>query len=118
MTDSCTVTRPSTAAAPVDPVTGVPSFTAAAPIYSGVCRLKTNRIANPDPNQLAGDFPLTNDATFSAPSGAAQFRNLDIVVITASQLEPWNVGKRFRITSPQVGSQKSADRWQAEVITG
>jgi hypothetical protein len=118
MTDSCVITRAGDVGVDRDPVTGAFIPATDSPVYSGACRLKTVRTANPIAGQLAGDFPVTSNATISIPIGAALLQNRDVAVITASEFEPWNVGKRFRVTTPNLGSQRTADRWQVEVITG
>lgn len=117
-TDTCTIVRPGAPSDERDPVTGEMLPTSDTPLYTGSCRLKTVRTVNPVGSQVGGDFPVSINATFSIPVGAAALQNLDVVTVTGSDYEPWNVGKRFRLTTPHVGSQRSADRWQFEVITG
>jgi hypothetical protein len=106
MVDACTIERPGE---PVtDPDTGnvTDSMTT---VYTGKCKVasKDSSVATPD---VAGASFVVVSRQVHIPVGAADVRNNDVITITASLLNPFGVGKRYRVEGFTPDSFETAAR--------
>lgn len=106
MVDACTIARPGE---PVtDPETGevTDSLTE---IYSGRCKVqsKDSSVANPD---SAGASFTVVSRQVHIPAGVADVRDGDVVTVTASLLNPFGVGKQYRVEGFTPDSFETAAR--------
>jgi hypothetical protein len=93
MLDTCTIQRPG---APVtDPNTGVvtPGMTT---IYTGKCKVQSKDSATSTPEAGGAVFVVVS-RQIHIPAGAADVRNDDVVTVTASVLNPFGVGRKYRV---------------------
>jgi hypothetical protein len=120
MVDSCTISRPGTSTGLVDPVTGLQPVIGGGLVYSGPCFILEKRVQNPSARGVAGDAPFSEVATLDIPhiTTGATVEVKDVVVLTAAPDHPGDVGRRFRITYVNPGTQLKAQQCQMEVITG
>lgn len=114
MQDACTVHRPG--AVVTDPVTGVvaPSLTL---VYTGQC--KVQQTISQASNPTAGGHSFTvQDSRVDFPVSAGPFAVNDVVTMTASELDPQLVGRKFRVTELFHKSYATAQRTRVKEITG
>ena len=106
MVDMCTVSR---LGEPVtDPETGVVTDSTT-PVYSGKCKVqsKDSSVATPD---VAGASFVVVSRQVHIPAGAADVRNGDVITVTASLLNPFGVGKQYRVEGFTPDSYETAAR--------
>ena len=106
MVDACTITRPGE---PVtDPDTGAVTDSMT-PVYSGICKVqsKDSSVASAD---VAGASFVVVSRQVHIPAGVADVRNGDVVTVTASLLNPFGVGKRYRVEGFTPDSYETAAR--------
>jgi hypothetical protein len=106
MVDSCTITRPG------EPVTDPDSGNvtdSTTPVYSGMCKVqsKDSSVATPD---VAGASFVVVSRQVHIPAGVADVRNGDVVTVTASLLNPFGVGKQYRVEGFTPDSFETAAR--------
>ena len=116
-TDTCQAFHPGAVSGDLDPTTWARVATDVL-FYSGPLRLKANRIQNPTPADVGGDFVIAQSVTASVPAGSPAFGTDDILIVTGSQLDGNRVGTRFRVTSAELSSQVTAQRFQVEAAVG
>ena len=112
MVDACTIERPGE---PVtDPETGnvTPSMT---PVYSGKCKVasKDSSVATPD---VAGASFVVVSRQVHVPAGVADIRDGDVVTVTASLLNPFGVGKQYRVEGFEPDSFDTAARLPVKIL--
>jgi hypothetical protein len=93
MVDTCTIERPG---APVtNPDTGVvtPSVTV---VYTGKCKVQSKDSATATPNAGGAVFVVVSRQVH-IPMNAADVKDGDVVRMTASLLNTFAVGKRYRV---------------------
>ena len=106
MVDTCTIARPGE---PVtDPDTGNVTDSNT-PVYSGICKVqsKDSSVATPD---VAGASFVVVSRQVHIPAGAADVKNGDVVTVTASLLNPFGVGKQYRVEGFTPDSYETAAR--------
>ena len=106
MLDSCDVMRPGE---PVtDPDSGAVTDSAT-PVYSGMCKVqsKDSSVATPD---VAGASFVVVSRQVHIPAGVADVKNGDVITVTASLLNPFGVGKRYRVEGFTPDSYETAAR--------
>ena len=106
MVDTCTITRPGE---PVtDPESGVVSDSNT-PVYSGVCKVqsKDSSVATPD---VAGASFVVVSRQVHIPAGVADVKNGDVIMVTASLLNPFGGGKQYRVEGFTPDSYETAAR--------
>ena len=106
MVDTCTIARPGE---PVtDPDTGNVSGSTTE-VYSGKCKVqsKDSSVASLD---VAGASFVVVSRQVHIPAGVADVRNGDVVTVTASLLNPFGVGKRYRVEGFTPDSYETAAR--------
>lgn len=118
MTDSCTVARTSGTVGALNTTTLARTGAATTDIYSGPCRVRSHRLANPRGQDVGGDVIIAESLTLSFPWDAPRIAVQDIVTLTGATYHPDDVPVRFRITSTLPESQATAQRCQAQVIIG
>lgn len=114
MVDTCTIERPG---APVtNPDTGVvtPSVTT---VYTGKCKVQSKDSATATPNAGGAVFTVVSRQVH-IPMNAADVKDGDIVEITASLLNTFTVGKRYRVEGFTPDSFDTAFRLPVKEITG
>ena len=106
MVDTCTIARPGE---PVtDPDSGAVTDSAT-PVYSGRCKVqsKDSSVATPD---VAGASFVVVSRQVHIPAGLADVKNGDVITITASLLNPFGVGKQYRVEGFTPDSHETAAR--------
>lgn len=106
MQDACTVSRPGE---PVtDPDTGnvTPSM---APVYAGPCKVQSKDSSVATPDAGGASFTVVSRQVH-IPAGAADVRNGDVITVTASLLNPFGVGKQYRVEGFTPDSFETAAR--------
>lgn len=94
MVDECTITRPGE---PVtDPETGDVT-NPSAPVYSGRCKVQSKDSATASPEAGEAVFTVVSRQVH-IPANAADVRDGDVVTITASALNSFTVGKKYRVS--------------------
>jgi hypothetical protein len=113
MVDACTIERPG--AAVTDPETGVvtPGTT---PVYSGKCKVQSKDSATSTPEAGEAVFVVVS-RQIHIPAGAADVRNNDVVTVTASVLNPFGVGRKYRVEGFTPDSYDTAARIPVKEIT-
>ena len=111
-TDACTVHRPG---APVtDPETGVvvPTLTL---VYTGKCKVQsaTAQAASP----VAGGHVFTVESLRLDFPVSSALRTGDVATIAASAMDPDLIGLTFRLVELARGTNRTADRWNVELVT-
>ena len=93
MVDACTITRPG---APVtDPDTGTVTNTSTE-VYTGKCKVQSKDSATSSPDAGGHSFVVVSRQVH-IPANAAEVKDDDVVTITASLLNSFTVGKRYRV---------------------
>ena len=106
MLDSCDVMRPGE---PVtDPETGNVTDSTTE-VYAGKCKVqsKDSSVATPD---VAGASFVVVSRQVHIPAGVADVRNGDVITVTASLLNPFGVGKQYRVEGFTPDSYETAAR--------
>ena len=106
MVDACTIERPGE---PVtDPDTGNVTDSTT-PVYSGKCRVqsKDSSVATPD---VAGASFVVVSRQVHIPAGVADVKNGDVIMVTASLLNPFGGGKQYRVEGFTPDSYETAAR--------
>ena len=113
MIDTCTITRPGDSV--TDPDSGVvtPGTT---PVYSGKCKVQSKDSATSTPEAGEAVFVVVS-RQIHIPVGAADVRNDDVVTVTASVLNPFGVGRRYRVEGFTPDSYDTAARIPVKEIT-
>lgn len=111
MFESCVVSRPGEPITDPDGIVSTPVETA----YEGLCKVQTTVAQAASP--VAGGHVFTvENLQLHFPVGAAL--NIgDSVLITASRMDESNVGLVFRLVELARGSQRTAARWNVELVT-
>ena len=112
MVDTCTISRPGE---PVtDPDTGnvTDSMTT---IYTGICKVasKDSSVASPD---VAGASFTVVSRQVHVPAGVADIQDGDVVTVTASLLNPFGVGKQYRVEGFEPDSFETAARLPVKIL--
>lgn len=93
MIDACTITRPGE---PVtDPDTGDVTNVAVT-VYSGKCKVQSKDSSVATPDSAGASFTVVSRQVH-IPANAADVIDGDVVTITASRLNAFTVGKRYRV---------------------
>lgn len=111
MSSLCIVRRPGPLA--TDPETGVvaPSLVV---VYEGKCRVQSSDIGESTADAGGHRFVLW-DAKVYFPAGSG-LRVDDVCEVIASPLNADEVGNSYRIKERRIGSHKTADRWNVELV--
>ena len=111
MTDTCTITVPSSGVGtPLDP-TGWPTNPAGAQVYSGKCRLRMGgTVSGSSSRAVAADRVFMSQPVLSLPISAP--------VIPVGALVVTGSGIRAKVVGQILGSQMTAQRVTVEVVTG
>ena len=113
MVDACTIQRPGT---PVtDPNTGVVT-SVLYPIYTGKCKVQSKDSAMSSP-EAGGHVFVVVSRQVHIPAGAADVRNDDVVTVTASVLNPFGIGRKYRVEGFTPDSFDTAARIPVKEIT-
>lgn len=116
MTDTCRITRVGSGEPVFNPTTGISEPPEPTPVYTGPCRVRTLSLA--DRPAGAGEHDYTvQDFILSMPITTADVRVDDVVLVTASRLDPALSGKRFVVGPVARGSQQTARRFLAREVT-
>lgn len=113
MRDRCVIERPG--ALVTDPETGdvTPSMTE---VYSGKCKIQSKDSATATPDAAEASFVVVSRQVH-IPAGAADVRNNDVVTVTASVLNPFGVGRRYRVEGFTPDTFDTAARIPVKEIT-
>lgn len=113
MVDECAVSRPGEPF--TDPESGVVS-PSSVPVYSGACKVQAAGAQSANP-VAGGHLFSTLDSRVDFPVEAGPFQVDDVVTITASLLDPLQVGRVFRVTEVLRKSFATAQRCRVEEVT-
>jgi hypothetical protein len=92
MVDACTIER---GGGDPDPITGAPARTE---VYDGACQVQTWEAQESRPE--AGEFRYTQQRyTVKVPVGSYRPEVGDLVTITKTLLDPYLVGREFRVVA-------------------
>lgn len=111
MDATCVVRRPGPDV--TDPDTGVVT-PGLVEMYNGKCRVQSTDIGEAKAVAGAHQFVLW-DAKVYFPAGSGLDVD-DVVEILTSPLNSDEVGKFYRLKERRVGSHKTADRWNVELV--
>lgn len=117
MVDACTI-RPVTGET-TDPETGVVTETYGDPVYTGSCKIQNQRLRYPE-TPSGGEHQFTTAVTeihLPVTSDAADVTVDHVVEITAS-FNPSNVGREFRVQTPDKKTFQTAIRLIVEEVLG
>ena len=95
MIDECTITR-GTGEPVIDPTTGAVTDGPGEVIYSGKCKVQSKDSATASPDSAGHSFVLVSRQVH-IPANAADVEDDDVVEITASLLNTFGVGKKYRV---------------------
>ena len=113
---TCTITR-GAGRAGQDETTGRRTDATAGTVYTGKCRVQLGEVA-PDQAE-AGDRTWTTErATVSIPVTSTSPVTGDVVQITTAPLDPFLVGRRYRVVVAPAKSHATARRLACERIAG
>lgn len=106
MVDACTIARPGE---PVtDPETGDVTGSTTE-VYSGRCKVQSKDSSVATPDAAGASFTVVSRQVH-IPAGVADVRDGDVVTITASLLNPFGVGKQYRVEGFTPDSFETAAR--------
>lgn len=111
MFESCIASRPGGSFTNEDGVVITPSSF----VYEGKCKLQTTVAQAANPVSVGHQFTVEN-LQLHFPVGTP-VQTGDSVRLTASQLDDSNVGNVFRLVELARGSQRTAARWNVELVT-
>lgn len=112
MLDTCTITRPGT---PVtDPETGTVTNTSTE-VYAGKCKVQSKDSATATPDAGEHTFTVVSRQVH-IPANAANVKDGDVVTITASLLNAFTVGKKYRVEGFTPDSMDTAARMPVKEI--
>jgi hypothetical protein len=123
MIDTCTIDRPGTAT--TDPETGAVTNTStriyptAAQIAAGnpgKCKVQSKDSATSTPEAGESVFIVVSRQVH-IPAGVADVRNNDVITVTASVLNPFGVGRKYRVEGFTPDSFDTAARIPVKEIT-
>lgn len=83
-------------------------------VYAGKCRVQSTDIGDAKASAGGHQFVLW-DAKVYFPAGSGLQLD-DVCEVTGSDLNPDEVGKSYRLKERRVGSHKTADRWNVELV--
>lgn len=113
MLDTCTITRAS-GETTIDRETGLPTTTYTT-IYTGKCKVQSEAVVTLTPN--SGDHRYTVDRWMvHVPVSAGGIKVGDTITITASALDPANIGRKFKIVGLFHKSMATAQRIPVEEV--
>lgn len=111
MDSVCVVRRPGVEV--TDPDTGAVT-PGLVEVYAGKCRVQSTDVGEGTASAGGHQFVLW-DAKVYFPAGSG-LQIDDVCEVTESELNPDEVGKAYRLKERRVGSHKTADRWNAELV--
>lgn len=111
MYDTCVAHRPGAPATDADGVVATPLVE----VYAGPVKLQTTVAQAGSP--VAGGHAFTVENVQLHFPVATSLQADDAVAVTDSLLDPANIGRVFRLIELARGSQRTAARWNAELVT-
>ena len=111
MYDSCVVSRPGEPFTDADGIVTTPIIE----VYAGKCKIQsaTAQAASP----VAGGHAFTVEKLQLHFPVGSPLTTGDSVLMTASRMDETNVGLTFRLVELARGSQRTAARWNVELVT-
>jgi hypothetical protein len=113
MIDTCTIHRPGSAV--TDPESGAVTNTTTQ-VYSGKCKVQSKDSATSTPESGEAVYVVVS-RQIHIPAGVADVRNNDVITVTASVLNPFGVGRRYRVEGFTPDSFDTAARIPVKEIT-
>lgn len=114
MVDTCTITRGSGELV-TDPDTGVVTA-AGTEVYAGKCKVQSKDSATASPDAGGHSFVVVSRQVH-IPANAANVKDGDVVTITASLLNAFTVGKKYRVEGFTPDSFDTAARLPVKELT-
>lgn len=112
MVDQCIISRPSE---PVtDPETGNVTETTTE-VYAGRCKVASKDSATATPDSAGASFVVVSRQVH-IPAGAADVQDGDVVTVTASLLNPFGVGKQYRVEGFEPDTYETAARLPVKIL--
>ena len=111
MVDACTIERPGE---PVtDPDGNVTTGTTL--VYSGKCKVQSKDSLVSTPDSAGASFVVVSRQVH-IPAGAADVQDGDVVTVTASLLNPFGVGKQYRVEGFEPDTYDTAARLPVKIL--
>lgn len=117
MVDSCEVREPATDGV-FDPVTGETPVVAGSLVYSGKVKIQNTDAVYERLSEAGGHEFVVQRYSLHFPVSAPRILEDHRVTITGSLLSPHNVGRVFRVASPSEKTFSTAQRVNADELTG
>lgn len=111
MYDSCVVSRPGEPFTDADGIVTTPIIE----VYAGKCKVQTTVAQAASP--VAGGHVFTVENLQLHLPVATSLNTGDTATVTASLLDPTLIGLTFRLVELARGSQRTAARWNVELVT-
>lgn len=117
MLDACTITRPTGAPGPIDPVTGERGPAPTTTVYADQCKVQTY-----EPHEAAREVGshayVEQRYHLHVPVGVTSIRTGDTVTITAASQDPRLLGRTYRIAGLHHKTWATSRRLLLDEITG
>lgn len=111
MTDACIISRPGEPFTDPDGIVVTPLVE----VYSGKCKVQTTVAQAKSP--VAGGHVFTVENLQLHLPVSTSLNTGDTAIITSSLLDPTLIGLTFRLVELARGSQRTAARWNVELVT-
>lgn len=113
MVDSCTITRGGTAV--TNPDTGVVT-SGSTTVYSGKCEVQSKNSSTVSP-EAGGRVFVEVSRVVKIPANAADVKDGDVVTITASLLNTFTAGRKYRVEGFTPDTYDTAARLPVKELT-
>lgn len=113
MVDACTIVRLGTPQ--MDENTGL-FVTPEYPVYEGKCKVQSKDSSTSSPESGEAVFVIVSRQVH-IPAGAADVVNGDVVTVTASTLNPFGVGRKYRVEGFSPDTYDTAARLPVKEVT-
>ena len=115
MVDSCIITR-GPGEPVIDPDTGAVTDGAGETVYEGKCKVQSKDSATASPDAGGNSFVVVSRQVH-IPANAADVKDGDVVTVTASLLNAFTVGKRYRVEGFTPDTFDTASRLPVKEMT-
>ncbi|AYN57277.1 head-to-tail stopper [Arthrobacter phage Bridgette] len=114
MVDACVITRP-TGQRVTDPTTGKVTI-AETTVYTGKCQVVSKNSSTAEP-EAGGHSFIAVSRTVKIPMNAADVKDGDVIRMTASKLNAFTAGKKYRVDGYTPDSYDTAARLPVKELT-
>lgn len=114
MVDACTITRGGEPV--VDDETGVVTDGAGVIVYQGPCKVQSSNSSTASPDAGGHSFVVVSRQVH-IPANAADIQDDDVATLTASRLNSFTVGKKYRVEGFTPDTSDTAARLPVKEMT-